>query len=64
VGAGLDGACRRPLRGYRALRLKRNYPRAAIDYAPVVSASFVLSGTLDGRIFYERVTFPGQAAHQ
>jgi hypothetical protein len=45
------------LRGYRSLVLERSYPGAAIDYAPVGSTWFVLSGTLDGLMFYERVTF-------
>jgi|RhiMethySRZTD1v2_1073278.scaffolds.fasta_scaffold25073_8 hypothetical protein len=45
------------LRAYRALVLQRSYPDAAIDYAPVRGTWFVLSGTRDGQMFYERVTF-------
>jgi hypothetical protein len=45
------------LREYRALVLQRSYPDAAIDYAPVRGSWFVLSGTRDGQMFYERVTF-------
>ena len=45
------------LRDYRALVLQQSYPGAAIDYAPVGAMWFVLSGTRDGMMFYERVTF-------
>ena len=45
------------LRDYRALVLQQTYPGAAIDYAPVRDTWFVLSGTRDGTMFYERVTF-------
>jgi len=42
---------------YRELVLRQSYPGAAIDYAPVRSNWFVLSGTRNGTMFYERVTF-------
>jgi hypothetical protein len=45
------------LRDYRALVLQQSYPGAAIDYAPIGPTWFVLSGTRDGVMFYERVTF-------
>ena len=45
------------LRDYRALVLQQSYPGADIDYAPVGPTWFVLSGTRDGVMFYERVTF-------
>jgi hypothetical protein len=45
------------LRDYRSLVLQQSYPGAAIDYAPVGSTWFVLSGIRDGVMFYERVTF-------
>jgi len=45
------------LRDYRAFVLKQSYPDADIDYAPVRDSWFVLSGTRDGMMFYERVTF-------
>lgn len=45
------------LRDYRRLLLQRSYPGADIDYAPVRNTWFVLSGTRDGTMFYERVTF-------
>jgi hypothetical protein len=45
------------LRDYRALVLQQSYPGAAIDYAPISGDWFVLSGTRDGVMFYERVTF-------
>jgi hypothetical protein len=45
------------MRDYRALVLRQSYQGAAIDYAPVANTWFVLSGTRDGMMFYERVTF-------
>jgi hypothetical protein len=42
---------------YREFIKKQSYPDANIDYAPVRDTWFVLSGTRDGTIFYERVTF-------
>ncbi len=45
------------LRDYRSLVLQQSYQGAAIDYAPVTSTWFVVSGTRDGTMFYERVTF-------
>jgi hypothetical protein len=45
------------LRDYRAFVLEQSYPGADIDYAPVRGSWFVLSGTRDGTMFYERVTF-------
>jgi hypothetical protein len=42
---------------YRQFLLKASYPGAEIDYAPMRDNWFVLSGTRDGTIFYERVTF-------
>ena len=45
------------LRDYRELLLKQSYPGAELDYAPVRDTWFVLSGTREGTMFYERVTF-------
>ncbi len=45
------------LREYRALVLQQSYPGARLDYAPMHDNWFVLSGTRDGVMFYERVTF-------
>ena len=45
------------LRDYRSLVLQQSYAGADIDYAPVSGSWFVLSGTRDGVMFYERVTF-------
>jgi hypothetical protein len=45
------------LRDYRALVLQQSYQGADIDYAPLGATWFVLSGTRDGVMFYERVTF-------
>ena len=45
------------LEAYRQFLLQESYAGADIDYAPVRSKWFVLSGTRDGNMFYERVTF-------
>jgi len=45
------------LRDYRRYVLQQSYQGASIDYAPVRDTWFVLSGTRDGVMFYERVTF-------
>ena len=37
--------------------IRSNYANAEIDYAPVRRSWFVVSGTLDKRTFYQRVTF-------
>lgn len=42
---------------YRQFLLEGQWKGAAIDYAPVRQKWFVLSGTRDGEIFYERVSF-------
>jgi hypothetical protein len=42
---------------YRQFLLKKSYAGAEIDYAPIRDNWFVLSGTRDGTMFYERVTF-------
>lgn len=56
VGA-FENADQTSLADYRAVLLKESYAGAAIDYAPVRDKWFVLSGTRDGNMFYERVTF-------
>jgi len=57
----LVGAFQNPdattLADYRALLLEQNYAGAVLDYAPVRDKWFVLSGTRDGTMFYERVSF-------
>lgn len=45
------------LEEYRAFLMEKSYAGADIDYAPVRGSWFVLSGTRDGTMFYERVTF-------
>jgi hypothetical protein len=45
------------LKDYRDYLLKQHYARAAIDYAPVGDKWFVISGTIAGMEFYERVSF-------
>lgn len=57
LAGALPNADRMNLKDYREFVLKESYPGAAIDYAPVRDSWFVLSGTRDGTIFYERVTF-------
>jgi len=56
VGA-FDNSEMTSLADYRAYVLERNYAGATIDYAPVRNTWFVLSGTRDGTMFYERVSF-------
>ena len=41
---------------YRQFLLKESYAGAEVDYAPMRDTWFVLSGTRDGTMFYERVT--------
>lgn len=45
------------LSSYRTQLLQDNYATADLDYAPVGKGWFVISGTVDGRMFYERVNF-------
>jgi hypothetical protein len=45
------------LEQYRAFLLEKSYAGAEVDYAPVHDTWFVLSGTREGTMFYERVTF-------
>lgn len=45
------------LSSYRAFVMQQSYANAAFDYTPVRDTWFVLSGSKDGRIFYERITF-------
>lgn len=55
--AAFDNDVETSLADYRQHVLKTSYSGAAIDYAPVRRSWFVLSGTRDGMIFYERVSF-------
>ncbi len=48
---------RRRVRDYREHVLEAIYAGASIDYAPVRRSWFVLSGTRDDTVFYERVSF-------
>ncbi len=57
LAGGLPNAEGLSLRAYRDLVMRESYPGANVDYAPVRDTWFVLSGTRDGMIFYERVTF-------
>jgi hypothetical protein len=57
LAGALPNADNMGLKEYREFLLKESYAGAAIDYAPVRDTWFVLSGTRDGLIFYERVTF-------
>lgn len=56
VGA-FENAESSSLADYRAYLIENNYAGAQIDYAPVRAKWFVLSGTRDGTMFYERVSF-------
>lgn len=58
--AAFDNDSGSSLTEYRAHVLETSYPRADIDYAPVRRSWFVLSGTRDGTVFYERVSFTCQ----
>lgn len=42
---------------YRRFVLEETYKGASIEYAPVRETWFVLSGTKDGRAFYQRINF-------
>lgn len=57
LAGALPNADNLGLKEYREFLLKESYGGATIDYAPVRDTWFVLSGTRDGLIFYERVTF-------
>ena len=57
LAGALPNADGMSLRDYRSLVLQQSYPGAVIDYAPMRDTWFVLSGTRDGIMFYERVTF-------
>jgi hypothetical protein len=45
------------LRDYRDYLMQENYAGARIDYAPMNSRWFIISGTIGDREFYERVSF-------
>ena len=45
------------LGAYRTFLMAESFAGAKFDYAPVRDTWFVLSGTRDGVMFYERVTF-------
>jgi len=45
------------LNEYRRFLLDEQYAGASIDYAPTHQRWFVLSGTKDGQMFYQRVSF-------
>ncbi len=56
VGA-FENADSNTLEEYRQFLINEQYAGAAIDYSPVKSRWFVLSGTRNGEIFYQRVSF-------
>ncbi|MBK9078351.1 MAG: hypothetical protein WBP38_07550 [Hyphomicrobium sp.] len=56
VGA-FENADHNSLQDYRQFLLDEQYAGADIDYAPVKKRWFVLSGTRNGQMFYERVSF-------
>ena len=57
LAGALPNADGMTLRDYRSLVLQQSYAGAVIDYAAMRDTWFVLSGTRDGVMFYERVTF-------
>ena len=57
LAGALPNADSMDLEAYRQFVLNKSYSGAAVDYAPVRGNWFVLSGTRDGVMFYERVTF-------
>lgn len=57
LAVALPNADGMSLEDYRALVLERRYPGAELDYAPLRKSWFVVSGTRDDTMFYERVTF-------
>ena len=56
VGA-FDNASSNSLTEYRQFLMDEQYAGAVIDYAPVKQRWFVLSGTRNGEMFYQRVSF-------
>jgi hypothetical protein len=56
VGA-FENADSNSLTDYRQFLLDNQYPGAAIDYDVIKQRWFVLSGTRNGEIFYQRVSF-------
>jgi hypothetical protein len=57
LAGALPNADAMTLEDYRSFVLKQSYPGAEVDYAPVRDTWFVVSGTHNGMMFYERVTF-------
>jgi hypothetical protein len=57
LAGALPNADGMTLKDYRQFVLHESYPGAVIDYAPIRGSWFVVSGTRDGTMFYERVTF-------
>jgi len=57
LAGALPNADGMSLDDYRAFLLERSYAGAMIDYAPMRDTWFVISGTREGTMFYERVTF-------
>lgn len=55
--AAFDNEAGSTLAEYRSHVLETSYPRSDIDYAPVRRDWFVLSGTRNDTVFYERVSF-------
>ena len=56
VGAlpNIDGLS---VRAYRDYVMRTNYPNSKLDYAPLRKNWFVVSGTVDEIMFYQRVSF-------
>jgi hypothetical protein len=56
VGA-FENTDRQSLQDYRKFLMSGEYAGAKIDYAPVKTRWFVLSGERNGKMFYQRVSF-------
>ena len=57
VAAAQPNETQESLQSYRKFLMTQTYENATFDYTPMRDNWFVLSGTKDGRMFYERVTF-------
>jgi hypothetical protein len=57
MAGALPNGDRMSLKDYRDYVLNKSYAGAELDYSPMRDTWFVLSGTRDGAVFYERVTF-------
>lgn len=57
IAVAIENTAGDSLSTYRSFVIEQSYKTAKFDYTPVRGNWFVLSGILDDRIFYERITF-------